>query len=279
MRLIGTLAIAAAALASTTAAASAAPRFEIRNAAARVVVIPEARSDVKVEVARTNAALPLTVRVIGDRTVVDGGLRRRIRGCSTVAGRTFVRIHGLQMVSYDSLPQIVVRTPMDAHVAAGSAVFGSIGRAQALELSNAGCGDWTVANVQGELRINTAGSGDTKAGDAGSLVVRSAGSGDVLVRQVSGPVTVDTAGSGDVVADSVNGPLKAEIAGSGDVRVRDGRASDMTVRIAGSGDVRFGGTAGDVNAQIAGSGDVTVGRVTGQVKKAVIGSGEVRVGG
>ncbi|MEI9964942.1 MAG: hypothetical protein WDM92_09745 [Caulobacteraceae bacterium] len=93
-----------------------------------------------------------------------------------------MHVRGLQDVAYDDLPQIVVRTPMDAHVEAGPAVFGSIGRADSVELSNAGCGDWTVANVGGALKINTAGSGDTHAGDAGSLVVHVAGSGDVSAR-------------------------------------------------------------------------------------------------
>ena len=41
---------------------------------------------------------------------------------------------------------------------------------------NAGCGDWTVANVAGDLKINLAGSGDTTVGTAGSLAVNVGGS-------------------------------------------------------------------------------------------------------
>ncbi len=259
--------------------ALAAPSVEFKDAAARVTVIPEARPDVKVQFVTTNRALPLTVRTGGERLVIDGGLRRRVGGCNTMFGRTVVRIRGLGQVAYDNLPQIVVRTPLDARVGAGGAVFGSLGRADAVELSNEGCGDWTIANVKGPLKINEAGSGDVRAGGAGELVVHQAGSGDITARDISGPVTVAVAGSGDVSAASVDGPLNAAVAGSGDVKIERGRATEMDVHVAGSGDVTFGGTAGSLNAAIAGSGDVDVARVTGPVKKAVFGSGGVNIGG
>jgi hypothetical protein len=268
-------ALAATALAGP---AIAAPSVEIRNAAARVVVIPEARSDVVAQLTVTNGALPLEVRQEGDRIIVDGGLSRRVEGCSSMFGKTTVRIRGLGQVAYDNLPQLVIRTPMDSKVFAGGAVFGSVGRADTLDLSNAGCGDWTVANVKGLLRINDAGSGDLRAGAAGELQVRVAGSGDIYAKEVAGPANIDIAGSGDVTAASVSGTLRVAVAGSGDVKISSGHATEMTARVAGSGDVRFGGTADSVSAIIAGSGDVDVGQVTGQVHKTVFGSGEVHVG-
>ena len=271
-------AIGAAAAATLAGPALAAPSVEIRDAAARVVVIPEARSDVKVEIVNTNASLPLYVREDGGRVIVDGHLRRRIGGCSTMFGKPTVQVRGLGQVAYDNLPQIVVRTPMDARVFAGGAVFGALGRADSVELSNAGCGDWTLANVKGLLKINEAGSGDARVGNAGELVVRVAGSGDIYAKEIAGPMTSDVAGSGDVTAESVSGPVHATIMGSGDVKVRDGHATELVVRIMGSGDVRFGGVADSLNAFIAGSGDVDVGKVTGQVKKMVAGSGDVNVG-
>ena len=269
---------AAAIVLGAAGAASAAPSVEIREAAVRVVVIPEARSDVKVELMTSSQALPLTIRNEGDKVIVSGGLRHRIGGCSAMFGKTTVHVRGLGQVSYDNLPQVVVRAPMDAKVGASGAVFGSVGRTDSLELSNAGCGDWTVANVKGALKINQAGSGDTRAGSAGQLVVHVAGSGDVIAREVGGPATVDIAGSGDVTTDSVSGAFKANIAGSGDVKVAQGHASEMVVHIAGSGDVRFGGVADSLNASVAGSGDVSVGKVNGPVKKSILGSGDVSVG-
>ncbi len=250
----------------------------MKNAAVRVVVIPEVRSDVKVEVITANAALPLSVRQVGERVVVDGGLRRRLGECTPIFGRTTVRVRGLGQVSYENLPQIVARVPMDARVAVGGAVFGSIGRAESVELSNAGCGDWTLANVRGTLRINEAGSGDARAGNVGKLVVRVAGSGDVTAKNVAGPAEIEIAGSGDVTAQSVSGLLHANVLGSGDVKIAEGRATEMVVRVAGSGDVSFGGVAERLDASVAGSGDVEVRKVTGAVRKAVMGSGDVSVG-
>lgn len=270
--------IAFIAFAGLAAAAAAEPAVEIRNAAVRVTVIPEARQDVKVQVVTTNAALPLTVRNELDHVVVDGHLRHRIGGCSTMFGKTMVRIRGVGQVPLDNLPQIVVRTPMNARVGASKAVFGNVGRADSLVLSNAGCGDWTVANIKGRLEINDEGSGDIRAGSAGELSARVAGSGDILMRQIQGSATIDVAGSGDVTAASISGALHSNIAGSGDVKIEGGHATDMVVHIAGSGDVRFGGVADSLNASIAGSGDVDVAKVTGPIHKASFGSGDINVG-
>ena len=264
--------------ASAAGGALADPAIEIRDAAVRVTVIPETRTDVKVQMVTTNAALPLTVRNEFDHVIVDGRLRHRVGGCSTMFGKIMVRIRGVGMVPYDSLPQIVVRTPMDVHLGASKAVFGSIARADSVNLSNAGCGDWTLANVKGRLAINDAGSGDVRGGAAGELVVHVAGSGDVMLRQIQGGANIDIAGSGDVNATSLNGPLHASIAGSGDVKVDGGHATDLVAHIAGSGDVRFGGVAESVNATIAGSGDVDVAQATGPVRKAAFGSGSVNIG-
>lgn len=270
--------IAFAAFAGLASSALAEPAVEIRDAAVRVTVIPEDRQDVKVEVVTTNAALPLVVRNELDHVIVDGGLRHRIWGCNTMFGKTMVHVRGVGQVPLDNLPQIVVRTPMDSHVSASSAAFGTVGRSDLLTLSNAGCGDWTVANVKGRLQINDAGSGDVRAGAAGALQANVAGSGDILLRQIAGPVNVDIAGSGDVTAASLDGPLHANIMGSGDVKIDAGRSSEMVVHIAGSGDVRFGGVADTLNASIAGSGDVDVAKVTGAVRKASFGSGDINIG-
>ena len=277
MRSILLIGVAVLTLPAATAAL-AAPSVEIRDAVARVVVIPEARQDVAVEMITVNKDLPLFTRHEGGRVVLLGRLRRRIGSCSTDGGKPAVHVRGVGQVSYDNMPQIVVRTPMDVRVGASGAVFGSIGRADDAELSNAGCGDWTVANVKGDLKINEAGSGDTRAGGAGSFVAHVAGSGDVTAQDILGGATIDVAGSGDVSLLSISGPLHVSIAGSGDVKIDRGHAAEMVVHVAGSGGVRFGGTADSLNTSIAGSGDVDVGRVTGPVKKAILGSGDVNVG-
>lgn len=260
-------------------AAAAAPRVEIKDAVARVTVIPEDRSDIAVEFLTTNKALPMEVDRYGDKTVIDGDIRHnRIYSCSNLNGVIRVGVKGVGQIEWKDLPQIVVRTPRDVDVSSGGAVFGSIGRSANVEINNAGCGDWTIGNTQGRLSVSQAGSGDTRAGSAGSADVRVAGSGNVTMTQVAGDLTADIAGSGDIHAGSINGNLKTRIAGSGDVSVDQGRARRMDVSIAGSGDVSFGGVTDSLDAQVMGSGDVHVTRVSGEVHKQVMGSGEVSVG-
>jgi hypothetical protein len=264
-------------LAASTAQA-ASPEVEIKDAVARVTVIPEARSDVKVEFLSTNPQLPLEVRTQNGKVIVDGAMERKIRGCDGSGAGTTINVSGVGKVRYADMPQVVIRTPRDAKVGAGGAVFGVVGKSTSLELSNAGCGDWTVADVAGSLKLNLAGSGDTYVGRAGAARLRVAGSGDVKTQAVGGGLQVDIAGSGDVWTASVAGPLDVKIAGSGDVKVAGGKADAMTVSVAGSGGVDFAGTAQSLKARIAGSGDVKVKAVTGEVSKAIVGSGEVRVG-
>jgi hypothetical protein len=278
MRSAIAMAAAAATYASAAAAQAAVPGVEIKDAAARVIVIPENRADIRVEIVSANPRLPLRIKP-GRRTVVDGGLHfGRIRGCRGVDGAETVSIAGLGDVAWRELPQIVIHAPRDVDVSAGGAVYGAVGRAASVTLGNAGCGDWTVGNVDGELKVSQAGSGDTRTGSALLAKLRTAGSGGISTGEVRGRVDVDVAGSGDVNVRSVAGPLDVHVAGSGDVRIAAGQASEMTASIAGSGNVIFGGVAGSLDARIAGSGDVRARQVRGAVKRSVMGSGKVRIG-
>jgi putative autotransporter adhesin-like protein len=268
-----------AAAAALSAGAAQAAEIEIKDAVARVTVIPEARNDIKIEVIAPNARLPLTVRSLGGKTILDGDLDRKIRNCRGGEGNARVDVRGVGDVGWAEMPQVVIRTPRDVKVEAGGAVFGAVGRSASLNLGNSGCGDWTIANVEGEAKVSQAGSGDTRMGTSGSLRVRVAGSGDVAAADVRGGLDVSIAGSGSANIKSVNGPLDVSIAGSGDVAVAGGRASDMKVSVAGSGDVDFRGTADSLRARIAGSGDVHANAVKGEVSKSIMGSGSVRIGG
>ncbi|MDQ2860943.1 MAG: DUF2807 domain-containing protein [Pseudomonadota bacterium] len=274
MLALGALAIAAMA----AGGASAAPSVEIRQAVARVTIMPEARSDVVVEVIRANPRLPLRIAREGDRVVVDGGLGMRLRGCGSFLGRPRAMVWGIGAVGFGDMPQIIVHTPADVHVSASGAVFGSVGRAASVELNNSGCGDWTVADVAQALRVGVSGSGDIRTGAAGTADLRVSGSGDIFVRRVESGLNAATSGSGDIQTGLVNGPLRVRVAGSGNVRARGGQVTDMNVSVAGSGDVTFNGVARTLSASVAGSGDVTVSRVTGAVSKQVAGSGDIRVG-
>lgn len=270
--------VAAVAAATLTAGSAQAASVEIRDAVVRVTVIPETRNDIKIEIVRPNARLPLSIRTLGDRTILDGDLDRRIRNCRSAGSRSSVTVRGVGQIGWDEMPRVVIHTPRDVKLEAGGAVFGMIGRSVSLDLDNAGCGDWTIANVAGEAQISQAGSGDTRMGGAGALRVRVAGSGDVAAADVKGGLDVSIAGSGSARVRSVSGPLDVSVAGSGDVVVGGGRASDMKVSVAGSGDIDFRGVADRLKVRISGSGDVHVNEVRGEISKSIVGSGRVSVG-
>ena len=315
--------VAAATAAIAFAGAAQAAEVEIRNAAARVVIIPEDRADIAVEIEHGSSPLDrLTVTRRGDDVFIDGGLARNaVRSCASgPAGAAqpgegaTVEIRGHGHINVSDTPLVVVRTPRDVDVKAGrtggrsrilniarggsgGAVFGAVGRgARSIELSNRGCGDWTVANTDGELDLSNAGSGSIRAGTSRSLDLAVAGSGGVTAGATgeadiavvgSGDISVAStasvevaiAGSGDVRIGRVEGDtLDVSIAGSGDVRVNGGQVRTVDVSIAGSGNVTFDGRAGDVNASIMGAGDVRVAEATGSVNRSVAGSGEIRIG-
>ena len=265
------------------ATAANAASLEIKNAVARVTIIPEARSDVAVTIVRDDPHHAMRVSTWPDgRTVVDGnyfgGFFGGVTECNSHGGRPYVRMFGGEAVNYDSMAQIVVHTPMDVRVSANGAVFGEVGRSENLDLRVGGCGDWVVANVRGRLVLSDSGSGDVRTGAAGELKVSTAGSGDIYTRAVPGGVEASIAGSSDIHIEEASGLVKVRISGSGDLGIGGGHASDLDVFIAGSGDVSYRGVADTVSAFVAGSGDVNVARVTGAVKKSIAGSGDVNIG-
>jgi hypothetical protein len=269
--------VASGALIAATGAAGE-PRLAISQAVARVTIVPENRQDISVSIIRANPRFPLSVMRFGDAVMVKGNLGGRSANCNGAFGHRRVEVFGLGSVTDDDMPQVVVHTPMKVTLKADGAVFGVVGRGAGVTLSNAGCGDWAVANQAGPLRVSLAGSGDLHAGGAGATELSLSGSSDVFMGAAHGGLAAKISGSGDVTADEVDGPFQANVTGSGDVKVRGGAVSEMKVAVAGSGDVRFGGVAQTLDASIAGSGDVSAAKVTGLVTKHIAGSGDVSIG-
>jgi hypothetical protein len=287
-------AVAATALAGPVLAGT--PEVEVRDAVARVVVIVEDRTDVGVEIEQGSSGLPtVEVRRRGDQVRIEGGLGRgRVAGLRLGGDRigscrsgpadarqpgegASVEVSRLGRINVADAPLIVIRTPRNVDLSVGGAVYGAVGRgATAIDLGNAGCGDWTVANTE-DLSISMAGSGSVRAGTSARLEVSVAGSGEVRAG-TTGNLEVNVAGSGDVWVAAANGPVEVNIAGSGDVIVAGGQVGALDVSIAGSGDVDVRTTAASVDASIMGSGDVRVAGVTGAVERSIMGSGSVTVG-
>ena len=255
-----------------------------KNIAARVVIIPEPRSDVQVLFLKTNPRLPLkVVNLFNDTTQVQpanwGGLFWGPHAdCGNEGDSPSVRAPGVGVIDYDDLPQITVRVPMNAKVIAGGAIYGSAGRSQNLRLVIAGCGAWTLANVENQLWVEFAGSGRLHTGSAGTMMLHIAGAATTTTTEVRNGLTINVAGVGNVRVGDVSGPLGVHLAGGGDVRIAGGRATTMAVHIAGSGMVDYGGVADSLDANIAGSGDIHAAKVIGAVNKFIAGSGTVDVG-
>jgi hypothetical protein len=275
--------LAAGALLAGATQAGAAPSIEFRNIIARVVIIPEDRQDISVVILKDEARRPLKVRQWpGGRVVVDGGFMSGLFGgitnCSMRSGQPVVTVMGVGEFSYDDMAQVVVRTPRDIKVVGGGAVFGFVGGTDSLDLTSAGCGDWTVGNVRGQLQVTDAGSGNVHVGTAGQAHLQVAGSGDMTTRAIAGGVDVDVGGSGEVKVEQVSGPVRIRVGGSGDVEIAGGHAPSLDVLVAGSGDVVFKGVADSFEGTVAGSGNVSVAKVTGPVKRSIAGSGDIDIG-
>lgn len=301
--------IATAAVLTAIAAPAAAQDVEIRDAVARVVVIPENRADIAVEVIPGRGLPPLKVTRRGNDVLIDGELHENRRNqswnCSggggywspaeTPPGDMTVRVRGRDPIRVADAPLVTIRTPMDVDVSVGGAVWGAVGRAGSVSFENMGCGNWTFANVSGELETSLKGSGDIRAGTSGSLEVSLMGSGEVQAGATgeaetsimgSGNIRLAAArdleanimGSGDITVGRVEGPVEANIPGSGNIVVEGGRTPNLNANIMGSGDIVFRGQAGNVSANIMGSGDVRVNSASGSVNQRHMGSGRVRVG-
>ena len=298
------------------APAMAAPTLQIKNAAVRVVVVPEDRSDIAVDVFGANPSLPLTVTRIGGDVIVDGHLPSFLTSCHGSGDGLHAFVFGKGDFPVAEFPEILVHTPMSVNVNADGIVQGSVARSQDLSVRDGGCGDWTVANVAGALDAQVSGIGAIRAGSAhsadltlsgsgrlsavsvaaqlnarlsgsGAIGVQSAGSADVTITGTgavkTGPLTgglsADISGAGGLDVASLEGPLTADVSGVGNVNIPGGHATTLMAHVSGSGNVRFGGVADSLDASVSGVGSVDVAKVTGSVNQHVSGVGYIHIGG
>jgi hypothetical protein len=259
--------------------AASAPSVEIRDAVARVTVVPEDRSDVRVEMLTVNPQLPLQVRTEGGETVVDGGLRHRIGGCHTRGDNPSAFVRGVGRVEKAAIPQVVIHTPKAVVVASSGVVIGAIGRSGSIELHDSGCSSWTIADVAGDATIQESGEGSLRMGAANRLDLHLSGAANVHAVRVRQQMNALLSGAGGVQLEQLDGALDAHVSGVGHVKVAGGHATSVRASVSGVGGVDFGGVAQDLDASISGFGSVRVNQVTGNVTKSVSGAGHVSVGG
>jgi hypothetical protein len=256
-----------------------ATEIQLRDIAGFVRVIPENRNDVAIGYANVGMLPAPEYRMSRRRLIVDGKLRRQIRGCRVSGGAGFeVETTRQGRVSGDALPVIEVHVPQNAVVSVSGAVRLHMAPAQAANVRLSACGDADIVRVEDDAEIAVSGSQDVRLYEAGTATVSIAGSGDVTLGAVHDGLTVSVAGSGDVIAARADGPTSIAIQGSGNVTIREGRATSLSVVIAGGGDVAHGGSAENLDAVILGGGDVRVRHVEGEITRRVLGGGEVTVG-
>ena len=263
MRLV--LALLAATAAMTCAAQAA--TLEIKDAVLHVTVVPEDRSDIKVEIVRQDSRQPLSVRTEGTRTIIDGNRHWMMGSCK-----------GSGWGGADRMAKVVVHTPRAVSIAASGSVSGVIGRSASLDMRNSGCGEWTIADTAGDATIHHSGAGALKMGAAETLDVYMSGATSVHATQVRRGLNAQLSGTGDVEVAYLTGSLDARISGVGKVRVAQGRADNVRASVSGMGGIEFGGVARNLNASISGLGDIRVAEVTGRVTKSVSGAGSVKIG-
>jgi hypothetical protein len=291
---MGKLAGLAAAGVLASGGAAHAATLEIQNAAVRVVVIPEERADVSVTVLHANPRLPLKVSTgpLGD-VIVDGGfgygrlgpplagvqlwLWQRPATCGPQGPGGWMWVLGLGQVSYEDLPQVVARVPMDARVSADAAVFGEIGPAGRVELKASSCGAWTIANVQGPLVIRNTGAARIRAGDAARMTLIATSLGSIEARNASADLDARNTGSGDIKVARASGAIAARVTSSGSIHIGGGDASNVRALTTGSGDIRFGGRARTVQAGITSLGGIDLASVSDALDVSITGSGNMGV--
>jgi Putative auto-transporter adhesin, head GIN domain len=282
---------------------SAGDRVVIKNLVAKVIIVPQARTDTDVSVKMGRNLTPnIKVERSHGNVTIDGNQKGR-SSCRS-SQRLFSFGNGLQSagsislssqgpLAFDDLPTVIIYTSKTIDLISYSAVYGMVGDNQGLSLNMHGCGDWKIGTVEGPLTLISSGSGDITVksarkanifnsgpgdiviGPLQSLMASQSGSGDTQIGAILEGMSIAVAGSGDMVISSIKGPVEISVAGSGDVNILKGQASRFKVAIAGSGDVNFYGKASLADVAIIGSGDVTISKLEGPIVKKILGSGEV----
>jgi hypothetical protein len=267
--------------------------IEIRHAAARIVVTPEDRADISIEIDNPGQLPMPEIHAEDGQLIVEGRLRGRIQECLEDA----VDVRGYGVIAAPELPLITIRAPRTLSLDIGSGSVTRIGPSQTLEAAFSGCGSADIGDVAETLGLDLSGAGAVNAGAARVLKADMAGSGALRVGAVAERAEIDLAGSGEVDLASLTGALALDGAGSGSFRLGGGALTEANIDLAGSGDVEIAapvqhlqvsivgsgdvdvaGAVGDIDADIAGSGGITAQAVTGAVRKNVWGSGDVHVG-
>lgn len=247
--------------------------IRLRHIAARVVVTPEDRTDVSIEIDNPGSAPTPQVSLEEGRLTIDGQLRGRIGSCSEEG----VDLRGYSFVPTEQMPLITIRTPRDLDLSFTGAGRAEIGATQALSLNINGCARANAGDVAAEADLDLNGSGQIVVAGAQHVSVDLNGSGDVRVETVRAGADAEVNGSGNVTIANLTGALSIDNRGSGSLSVGAGAVTGADIELFGSGQVTLGAPIERLNVSIFGSGDVEAPVAVGELEAEIFGSGDVRV--
>ncbi|PWU23368.1 hypothetical protein C5B42_03210 [Candidatus Cerribacteria bacterium 'Amazon FNV 2010 28 9'] len=242
--------------------------LDIRNVPACVVVVqPHTENTVVVTISGNKPSVDsVTVKHEGDTVYVGGAEGPSIGSGINISGGS-IHIGSVGRGNLMSNINIGGVSIVSGNVIIGGGSGGSQPQATITVSVPKGAkvnlnGDWYSANV-----------GNTE----GNLFINSTGSGDVQVGKVKN-ATVIIKGSSDVEIDEAQGNVSIRIIGAGDVRIKGGAIGSLNTDIIGSGDVTIRTEAEEADLNVVGAGDIYVSRVKKRPSKNVTGAGSIKVG-
>ncbi|HEX8231795.1 MAG TPA: hypothetical protein VF559_00415 [Caulobacteraceae bacterium] len=273
------LALAAAAAPLTASAAE----LVVDGAMARIAVVPEARSDLRVEVTPgSNPMLAVQVRKVGDRVLLHSDLVvRSCTGDSDKDGRwrdMRVRFRNGAQADMAEAPVITVHAPRDLNISGHGPVSGVVGAARNLSLRYDGCGNWRLDDIAGRLDAQASRGASVRAANVGTGVFRTDSGGAVSAESVA-DLDLDARNGGAISVARASGRARLNAQAGGAISVSGGRTRDLQVVAESGAAVSYGGRAGAVNASAHGGAVVSIAQADGPVTRSSGGGSILSIGG
>jgi hypothetical protein len=241
------LGAAAGVLAAALAGQAGAAELMFHDVVARVIVIPEARPDIQVEVRQGSERAPVvSVTRSGDDVTLSG--RLNMQQCNfDDEGRGWIRARGGPRLDFDEVAYVTVRTPRSVSISGGGAILGSIGRSQELSLSQDGCANWTAADVAGALQAELSNGANLRAGAVSSARLRADNGGAVRIVRAD-RLDARATNGGHVAAGAIPGLVTAVATDGGMVSIDGGASRGLSAEAHDGGAVRHKGRVGELRA-------------------------------
>lgn len=251
------IAIGVGVIAAALAGQATAAELVFRDAVARVVVIPEARSDIQVEVQQgRNGAPAVQVSRSADSVTVYGD--SRTRQCNSDGdGGGWVKLRGGPRIDMDDAAVVTIRAPLSLRISGGGPVWGQVGRTENLSIDQTGCASWTIANVAGTLETELTNGASVRGGTAGTARLGATNGGAVRIVQ-AGKLDARATNGGAVKAGAVSGEVNANASGGGVVSIEGGATRVLTGNAHGGAVIKHGGRVGELSIAANGGSSIKV---------------------